>query len=82
MMKKELLERASFLHILCQDFEKAIPLQEKLCELNHNLYVLPFVKTAKDGKFLPHPLVGTTLYQLAKMQMNMPDSEEKAIPLM
>ena len=50
MISKELLERASFLHILKHQFEAAIPLQEKLCALNKKLYQTPFQKGS--NKFL------------------------------
>ena len=57
MVIRELLERASFLHILSGKFKEAIPLQERLCEINQRLYIDKFKNGSEN--FLAHPLVGT-----------------------
>ena len=54
VIKKDILERLSFINIITNNFEKALAFQQEICEINDKLYLFEGV--------LPHPLVGVQLY--------------------
>lgn len=70
MIDKELLERLSFLHVIMKEYPEALEVQKRICAINQKLYFDQF-QTDKPFPMLPHPLLGTQLYQLAKIQMNL-----------
>ena len=74
MLEKDVLERISFIHIIQKQFGDALKYQERICEINEQIFTF-------GERVMPHPLLSIQLYQLAKIQLHLKMDEQATVTL-